>query len=490
MQSRCRYIVVTALLFLALLLSTLPAVNTSRPVQAADDGFWELRDAQWVLSESGDSDKIYQSGLSGMKVNVLSGVVSCDHTGTGSSEDGGIRFNQKITITMRGTYTASSGMSGTYTSAHEGTMTVKGKQSPLGGSHSGTFTGPRSIAEGQSYVISFSGGKGIITGAGGSAEATDHPFQIKFTVYKVQATPQPPSDSDSYLKASFSGITGQVEFLPPGADPVNGWKFGKLDSNLVPGTRIKTGEDSTCILSFSDMSTFVMKPETQIVLTGGTGKDSKIGLVMGNIWTNIKKMVKDGSMEIDMTQAVAGIKGTILVCEQTANQSIVKVVEGTVQVKSKATGKVVNVTTGNMVTATPVGLGQITSFDVSQEKTKWQDIGKSSSPVQSQESSADGPHFTIRAGNQEIKISPPKCFIATAAYGSETAKELDTFRAFRDRVLLKSRPGRLFVYVYYTCSPPAAEFIARHETIRTLVRVAILDPVAFLLDKSQNIWNK
>jgi hypothetical protein len=34
-----------------------------------------------------------------------------------------------------------------------------------------------------------------------------------------------------------------------------------------------------------------------------------------------------------------------------------------------------------------------------------------------------------------------------------------------------------------------AEFIARHETIRTLVRVVMLAPVVFLLDKSQGAWN-
>ncbi len=66
------------------------------------------------------------------------------------------------------------------------------------------------------------------------------------------------------------------------------------------------------------------------------------------------------------------------------------------------------------------------------------------------------------------KIGPFSCFIATAAYGSETAKELDTLRAFRDRVLLQSEPGRWFVATYYRLSPPLAEFIAGHEQIRTL----------------------
>jgi len=87
------------------------------------------------------------------------------------------------------------------------------------------------------------------------------------------------------------------------------------------------------------------------------------------------------------------------------------------------------------------------------------------------------------------RIGPFSCFIATAAYGSETAKELDTLRAFRDKVLLRSEPGRWFVTAYYRMSPPLAEFIAGHEQIRTLVRERLLDPVVELLKRTQNEWD-
>jgi len=87
------------------------------------------------------------------------------------------------------------------------------------------------------------------------------------------------------------------------------------------------------------------------------------------------------------------------------------------------------------------------------------------------------PGSTTPGTKPKFKIGPFSCFIATAAYGSETAKELDLLRSYRDKVLLKSEPGKWFVDTYYKLSPPFAEFIADHEEVRTFVREGILDPM-------------
>jgi hypothetical protein len=85
--------------------------------------------------------------------------------------------------------------------------------------------------------------------------------------------------------------------------------------------------------------------------------------------------------------------------------------------------------------------------------------------------------FTTTSG-----ASPGFCFIATAAYGTPTAEQIDVLREFRDVVLLKSTIGSQFVALYYRLAPPVSDLVARGDLSRTLVRKLLVDPLVWVVE--------
>ena len=81
------------------------------------------------------------------------------------------------------------------------------------------------------------------------------------------------------------------------------------------------------------------------------------------------------------------------------------------------------------------------------------------------------------------------CFIATAAYGTDTAREINILREFRNTVLLPNSLGTKLVSFYYKTSPPIADFISQHEVLRTMVRMGFVDPIVRILSWTHGLWS-
>jgi hypothetical protein len=76
--------------------------------------------------------------------------------------------------------------------------------------------------------------------------------------------------------------------------------------------------------------------------------------------------------------------------------------------------------------------------------------------------------------------APSPCMVATAAYGTPLAPQINLLRRFRDRVLLSSAAGTAFVDVYYRVGGIAAQFIVRHDWAARAVRT-VLVPVLLMV---------
>ncbi len=66
------------------------------------------------------------------------------------------------------------------------------------------------------------------------------------------------------------------------------------------------------------------------------------------------------------------------------------------------------------------------------------------------------------------------CFIATAAYGSNTEPSVMLLRQFRDEVLLRTGLGTEFVEYYYKNSPPIAQKIAGSKVLKNITLVLLM----------------
>jgi len=79
----------------------------------------------------------------------------------------------------------------------------------------------------------------------------------------------------------------------------------------------------------------------------------------------------------------------------------------------------------------------------------------------------------VATGDYYSGSLPTPCFIATAAYGTPMAEEIQILRKFRDEYLLTNPLGQALVDFYYRVSPPIAEFITEHPSLKPIVRVGL-----------------
>jgi len=172
----------------------------------------------------------------------------------------------------------------------------------------------------------------------------------------------------------FGDLHGEVNVRPNSEDD-DAYIFAELDTPLHHDDRIKTLTRSGAILSFADMTTFVLKEDTTIVLDIANEKTSKVGLLAGNIWVNLKKMAADGSLEVEMGQAVAGLKGTNITCSSSidGSENRIQVLRGIARVLIKESRETIEVKEGEELIVKKGAKPEKIEIDVAAEQKNWEE---------------------------------------------------------------------------------------------------------------------
>jgi hypothetical protein len=89
--------------------------------------------------------------------------------------------------------------------------------------------------------------------------------------------------------------------------------------------------------------------------------------------------------------------------------------------------------------------------------------------------------ITISKGQKESKSA---CFIATEVYGSYNTPQVFLLKEYRDKYLMASRLGTLFIKLYFLISPHIACWLKHRNRMKYLIKI-ILDffVVSFLEDQ-------
>ncbi len=376
--------VVLVVLFLSLLL-VIPAF--AQDITFPQSDFFLYLGVRNVGADQMPGTRAERILFSSANVDVKNGKITADRSIPINFTNGNQGFNGTAGINMNGDYDKSDGqLSGTFSIILDMTDVWHGGVSDIK-SHwvaetKGSFNGQ--VVNDQ-VVVRYTGNtnedsqQGMADGSvknNSSSLAYSSIVVWRMSEYSAPETPET-SDNEKVpvdSGARFSGMTGQVEWRAD--DDPDGWKLCKPGTKLPVFAHIRTQDSSSAIISFPGMSTFVLKENSEVVIDSPPEKESKIKLVAGNIWVNLKKMVNDGSMSIEMNQAVAGIKGTTFVASETNGVSGIKVIEGKIAIKALNGDETVDIIGGETANVDISGKIVKDDFDIFTEQNTWDNADK------------------------------------------------------------------------------------------------------------------
>ncbi|MFH0848935.1 MAG: CFI-box-CTERM domain-containing protein [archaeon] len=200
----------------------------------------------------------------------------------------------------------------------------------------------------------------------------------------------------------------------------------------------------------------------------------------GDVWfteiraNRIARLLPDTRATVSATRATASTASKTLAIETASTTSLAVGVSSTTITGVTTTPSTLTTTTTTMLTTTTmtatVSLTMTTTL-----------------------SSATTTTTTQSASTTTVTATPsPRCVIASAAYGSDLAPQVQLLRDFRDSVVISTFSGSHFMYIfnrwYYSFSPVVAELIQRNSAAGTIAR-GILYPLIEILGLASRVYS-
>jgi hypothetical protein len=194
-------------------------------------------------------------------------------------------------------------------------------------------------------------------------------------------------DNDSGTYESPTGTANEVmAFITKIEGPERVWidglpiKLGVKNIPVFEGARVSTGAGTRVVLTYKTTAFVILEPKTDFAVRTEKMANADMLVIYKNLLEGIAHFYFSPNaeakekFEVETEMAIVGIRGTIFNVEHSSDKTIVEVSEGTVTVKSKATGKEVTVNAGEKITVTASGLSEIGAFNAQADISRWNEI--------------------------------------------------------------------------------------------------------------------
>jgi hypothetical protein len=166
-------------------------------------------------------------------------------------------------------------------------------------------------------------------------------------------------------------VVGQVE---QSQDEGVSWAAPSQEFSLPPQALVRTGGDGSCVLRFLDHSLAAVKPGTSLRVLP-RAQELRLAVLSGKVWVRFDYAVQNSRNGIALPYATVMAMGAgSFSFEATGDASVVRVLEGSVEVVPLGGNTRVTVGAGQTLTVGPGGLAPAVAFDVDLEAAGWQPL--------------------------------------------------------------------------------------------------------------------